>query len=501
MSARGIIEAGAAETGRPWPRRVLGQQAWRDLAAALAGEDDIGLLALWADTQQVHALLLQPSPVLPLAVSVPVEGGAYPALSPARPVAAWFERMVRDLWGHRAEGAVDLRPWLDHGAWGSAHPMSPRPSAVTGSPDPPEFLPAAGDNLQQLALGPIEAGLANAAHLRLTGLGELTLRVEARLGYTHKGQMTLMRGKSPRAAARFAARLAGDATVAHAIAFARAAEAAAGVAVPPRAQALRAAMAELERISRHLADLGAVSSAAGYAPAASAAELLREALMQAAKAGFGHRMMMDCAVPGGVAVDLSDASAAPLRRALERIAEALPELADRCTKPAGLRDRLAGAGVVPPALAARFALGGVAGRASGRGFDARLIEEAGLYQSLGLAVPTRREGDALARQHIRLAEIAESARLARALLASLPEGPLTVALPTASGEGLGVAESFRGDVWYWLRLDGGLIASMFPADPSWRIWPALEAAAAAGETEDLPLCRLSLNPSVSGVDL
>ena len=199
----------------------------------MASETSPPLLALWADTREVYALLRDGE--APLLVSTEVVDGGYPALSPVRPGAAWFERMVRDLWGHiadrRRRSAAVARSWAlaEQCADGAAARSRRRRS------EPPEFM--LDEDLDQIPLGPVRGGIEPAAHLRLGVRGETIVRLEARLGYTHKGTLTLMRGKSPRAAARFAARLAGEATVAHSIAFARATEAALGCEVPPRALA------------------------------------------------------------------------------------------------------------------------------------------------------------------------------------------------------------------------------------------------------------------------
>ena len=246
------------------PRRALTRDEW----TRMAGEPSPPLLALWADTREVYALLRDGT--APLLVSTEVEDGGYPALSPARPAAVWFERMVRDLWGHTAIGGTDLRPWLDHGHWPISAPLALHPGPP-GRSEAPEFLFPA--ELDQLPLGPVRGGIEPAAHLRLGIRGETIVRLEARLGYTHKGTLTLMRGKSPRAAARFAARLAGEATVAHSIAFARATEAALGCEVPARALAWRDVMAELERIAGHLDALAAMAEAAGTEVAGDALRL------------------------------------------------------------------------------------------------------------------------------------------------------------------------------------------------------------------------------------
>ena len=501
MSAAGLIRAAPTEPVRPWLRHALDVETWRAVAAALGAPDAPDLLGLWADTLRVHALFIEPdgSDVLP--VSVPVVGGVYPALSPHRPAAAWFERMVHDLWGHAAEGGTDLRPWLDHGRWPVHTPMALRPAPAGGASEPPEFLPVEGEDLHQIPLGPVHGTITEPAHLRVTAEGETIRRVEVRLGYAHKGVLALMRGKPPRAAARYAARLSGDSTVAHSIAYARAAEAALATEAPPRAHALRAVMAELERLANHTGDFAAVLGAAGLGVPAARWGWHREALLAAAEAGFGHRLMMDCVVPGGVAADIGPAGPAAILAALDALGGELPALARALDPAGGLAGRLRGLGAVSPALAARFAAGGPVGRAAGRGFDARRRPGYPPYAGLDPAPAVLAAGDAEARLHVRLAELHASAGLLRRLLADLPEGRLTLTLPMATGEGIGVAEGCRGDVWHWLRLDGGLVAACFARDPGWLHWPLLEAAMQGGEVADLPLCALSFNCSCSGVDL
>ena len=131
------------------------------------------------------------------------------------------------------------------------------------------------------------------------------------------------------------------------------------------------------------------------------------------------------------------------------------------------------------------------GRAAGRDFDARRFPGYGPYGSLALSVPVLAAGDADARTRLRLAEIAESIRLLRALLDALPPGPVSIPLPADSGEGVGFAESARGDIWHWLRLDHGQIASVFVRDPGWAHWPLFEAIAPSARMADLPLIQAS----------
>jgi len=525
MTPREAIRAAPGEACRPEPRRVLAPDIW----AALPQDPALRLLALWADTVQAHALLLDTTDGAVLPVSVAVQDGAYPALSvdwggisapqaaqpvsaapapPAAPAlqhaptasawpgAAWFERMVHDLWGHTAVGAHDLRPWLDHGRWPHTMPLASRPGPPVVSPEPPEFLADDTEGLMQLPLGPVRDAIGEPAHLRLTLRGDSVLRAEARLGYAHKGTLLLLRGKSPRAAARFIARLSADATVAHALAFAHAAEIATESPAPPRAVALRALMAELERIAGHLDALSVLADCLEAAAFGGACCLHRELLRRAAEVAFGHRLMMDWVVPGGIAADIAPGGVEAVRRALQRLRDALPELQALAD---ALAVRLRGIGSVSPELAALYALGGVAGRAAGRRFDARALYPP--YAALGFSTLAGSGGDAAGRLRQQLGEIADSLHLTTALLDDLPDGAMNVPLQPVSGEGVGCAESPRGDIWHWLRLDHGQIAAAFLRDPGWALWPVAEAVLLDSRVEEADLVRISFGLPSSGVDL
>ncbi len=469
---------------------------WRILVDSLR-HDPLDLLGLWADTSHIHALFLA-GQEQPLLASVAVEAGAYPALSPVRPGAAWFERAIGDLWGHEATGGVDTRPWLDHGRWPQRRPMSLRP-APAEAPEPPEFLAEATDDTHQVPFGPIggaAAGLDGAAHLRLTVAGDTILHAEALGGYGHRGVMVAMRGRTPRAAAPLAARLASDSAVAHAAAFARAAEAALAMQVPPRAEAIRAAALELERVAGLLGALEAIADTVA-APCASGFGVLRELVLRGCDAAFGQRLMLDTVVPGGVSADLAPDGIALLRRTLDHVAAALPGLERRC---AGLLRRAEGLGVVPAGLAALLGAGGIAGRASGRDFDARRLFGPAPVATL-LQAGLLQAGDAAARIRLRLHELPGSLDIAASLLDGLLSGEVAGALPPGSGEAAGVAEGARGDCWAWLVLDAGTVASVFLRDPGWAVWPLLEMALRGERVESVSLIARSLGCTMAGMDL
>src|SRR5262249_6594716 len=209
-----------------------------------------------------------------------------------RPGVARMERATRDLFGLVPDGADDLRPWLDHGRWPMRRPLGREPEPRTLDEPAAQatdyrFLAAEGEGVPQIPVGPVQAGIIEPGHFRFHANGETVVRLEERLGYVHKGIERLMQGKTVSEAARLAARVSGDSAVAHSIAFARAVEAALDRPCPPRADWLRALMAELERIANHLGDFGAICNDAAFAFMQAEATTLREDVLRVCGSVFG----------------------------------------------------------------------------------------------------------------------------------------------------------------------------------------------------------------------
>ena len=481
---------GVAPSHRPMPRVEVDASVWQ-YAADLLADGSLTLLSLWGEPDRVHMALLGggPPPVVILSLACP--DNRFPSVGAVHPPAIRLERTIRDLFGLEPVGLTDTRPWLDHGRWGDEQP----PAASY------PFLPVEGGALHQIPVGPVHAGIIEPGHFRFTCDGETVVRLEERLGYVHKGVDLLMSGAPLDRAARLAARVSGDSTVAYGLAFARAVEAALEIVVPPRAVALRAVMAELERIANHIGDFGAICNDASFSIMLAHCAVLRERVLRTAADCFGHRLMMDRIVPGGVAGDLNAGQTKRLATLVAELRAAMPRLTKLYYDTPSLQDRTVTTGILRPDLAKRFAPGGYVGRASGRDFDARRDLPYAPYDSLIFAVPMRTDGDVNARVWIRLAEITESLSLLDQLLTGLPDGPLVAAIGSADGEGLAVVEAFRGDVLVWLRIAGGVVQRCHLRDASWFQWPLLEAVIEGNIVADFPLCNKSFNCSYSGHDL
>jgi Ni,Fe-hydrogenase III large subunit len=314
----------------------------------------------------------------------------------------------------------------------------------------------------------------------------------------------LLAGSDLGRAAKLIGRVSGDSTVAYAYAFARAVEAALDIAPSPRAIWLRALMAELERLANHLGDIGAICNDAAFALMRAHCGVLRERVLRASDAAFGHRLMRDCIVPGGVAVDLREDGAAHIATMLDEIARRFPPLVNLYDNQASLLDRTVGAGTVRSGLARQYGASGYVGRASGQNFDARRALAYAPYDRVRFDVPVRDDGDVNGRVWIRIREVEQSLSLARQLLTHMPGGPVYTefAMPAGTCEGMALVEGFRGDILVWLRIGAdGRIERCHPRDPSWFQWPLLEAAIEGNIVADFPLCNKSFNCSYSGHDL
>jgi Ni,Fe-hydrogenase III large subunit len=500
-----IMQAGRqVESHRPWPRAAVDEEAWR-FAAGQAAEGKWTLLGLWGDTEAVHLALLDEGAADIAVITRESPQGRFPSVGLLHPAAIRLERAIRDLWGLEPIGATDSRPWLDHGRWDIRQPLGmSRPESAT--PAPYSFLPTEGEGLHRIPVGPVHAGIIEPGHFRFTANGETVVRLEERLGYVHKGIESLMAGKPVDQAARLAGHVSGDSTVAYTLAFAQAVECALGIEAPPRAVWLRALMAEMERLANHFGDIGAICNDASFTLIHAHCGILRERVLRAADVCWGHRLMMNGIIPGGIAADVNQGGPAILRALVGEIRRTFPKLVELYDSTASLQDRTVGTGILNPALARQFGSGGFVGRASERGFDARRSPGYPPYPSLRFDVPVLSAGDVDARVWIRIREVEQSLGLVEQILAQLPAGPVQVPIAGARGggtrEGMALVEGFRGDILAWVRIgDDGAVARCHLRDPSWFQWPLLEAVIEGNIVADFPLCNKSFNCSYSGHDL
>lgn len=490
MSLRHWLDRAQRVPGAPSIRSLgVTNKEWLEVAqdvAAAGGQ----LLSLWGSSLDggaaVYAAFLSDAGTL--IIELPLEpGGAdahYASLAPVFPAAERMQRAVSDLHGLRSSDP-DHRGWLRH-------------------EQNYEFLRVAGDGVHEIPVGPVHAGIIEPGHFRFSVVGEKVLKLEQRLGYTHKGieqrftHLPILQGCA------LAARVSGDSAVAFSWAYAQALEGMSECTIPPRAAWLRALFLELERIANHLGDLGALGNDAGFSFGLAQFSRLKEQLLRSVEQAFGERYLMNSVVPGGTRADLALRAALALDDCIVQTAREAQTLRGIYDEHAGIRDRFAGAGSLAPDLARQLGVLGLAARASGQPLDLRIDFPCAPYDELTPTKIVRREGDVAARVAVRFDELQESCRLVRRILSALPPGSHQAAIeaPQAGSFGAGLIEGWRGAVFVALAAGpAGTIQRCHPHDPSWQNWPALEHAIIGNIVPDFPLINKSFNLSYSGHDL
>lgn len=473
------------------------------------------LLSLWGSDErlnnsqfQLHLLFLFPKHgTLYLHCALSENNPVYPDLSSYFPVANRLQRTLFDLFGFTATSFEDRRPWLRHGAW--PQDIFPLRHEVKiddqfcQEPDDYSFIHVQGDGVHEIPVGPVHAGIIEPGHFRFHVVGERILRLEERLGYTHKGIAKHFQHISFDAGAQLASRICGDSTVAYAWSYSMALENLHGIHPPPRAQWLRALLLERERIMNHLGDLGAIGNDAGFQFGFNQFSRLKELVLRRNFKLFGHRYLMDNIIPGGIAIDLHSEALNDLFEEIQMLRHEVTTLEHIYKEHDGLQDRLLTTGIIDFKLATELRLLGLIARASGISNDWREKLPCFPYNRLNFKGQTTVSGDVAARVAIRFQEIAASLSLMETMLSSLPRGNLKKNLPTASFTtiGLGGVEGWRGPIITVLckhdkqHLHWGQIH-----DPSWQNWPALGHAVIGNIVPDFPLINKSFNLSYSSHD-
>ena len=166
-----------AESHRPFPRAIVGADGWQ-LALRELVEATATLLGLWGDRDAVHLALLEELSGAIAVFTLPCPDGKFPSVGAHHPAAIRLERTILDLYGLKPIGAFDARHWLDLGFWGVTHPLGKRRKRAIEA-YPYEFLPVEGEDLHQIPVGPVHAGIIEPGHFRFTANGEAVVRLEA----------------------------------------------------------------------------------------------------------------------------------------------------------------------------------------------------------------------------------------------------------------------------------------------------------------------------------
>jgi Ni,Fe-hydrogenase III large subunit len=421
-------------------------------------------------------------------------GEKYPAITPDVPALHLFEREFFEEFVVEPEG----HPWLK--------PVRRGIAGVDGGGAPYGFFRMEGDEVHEVGVGPIHAGVIEPGHFRFSCQGEDVHHLEIQLGFQHRGveRLFLDHRDQPGFLIPLAESIAGDTVIGHAGAFAAAMESLGGAKVSRRALAIRVIALELERIGVHLGDLSALAGDVAYATGSAAFAALRTRTINTTLALCGSRFGRGLMALGGVRFDLSAERQAAVGAALAGIESDAALAAEVLFGSGSVLARFERTGVVFEETARKLGLVGPAARASGLSRDVRSDHPSGGYAFIPVHKMTLDSGDVFARAYLRSVEIGQSARIIRGQLDAMGGGEL-IRPPSAYSPGtlvVSLAEGWRGEIAHAAITDGqGRLERYKIKDPSFHNWFGLALAVRKNGISDFPVCNKSFNLSYCGFDL
>ena len=424
--------------------------------------------------------------------------------------AGLFEREMREMFGIEALGGLDKRRLKLHDeVWPEGfYPLRKDFDASmvkSGQGAEYKFSRIEGDGVFEIPVGPVHAGIIGPGHFRFSVAGEPIINLETRLGFTHRGVEKLMEGKPALEAVRIAECVTGDACFGHSLAFCHAIEKIYGMTVSEEAEIIRAIFLELERMYNHVADIGGMAVDVGFSFPFAFASIIKEDILALNQKLTGSRYLKNINKVGGVAKVLNEEDVVYLQRSLHDISKDFAELKAILYNSVSFMDRVDATGILKKTTAEDLGVVGLAARASGISMDIRKDFPGAAYVKTRFNIIKQSGGDALARLNVRVAEFEESVSIIRQLIeksGKMYGDSLAGEVGSKSGSALGYAESWRGAVLYWVKLnDEGIIERCKIVDPSFHNWEALSFAVLGNIIPDFPLCNKSFNLAYSGNDL
>ncbi len=433
-----------------------------------------------------------------------VEGNRFPSMTVECPQVHMFERELGEQWGLIPEGHPWWKPVRFHAAYRPGPDAFGRPEGEPRVVGVTDFYRVEGEEVHEVAVGPVHAGVIEPGHFRFQCHGEHVFHLEISLGYQHRGiEKTLAGGPSKRTIHHMET-LAGDTTVGHASAYCQALESLAGSRPSARAMALRAVALELERLANHTGDLGALAGDIGYLPTASFCGRLRGDFLNITALLCGSRFGRGLIRPGGLGFDVDGARVAQVQERLEATYRDVQGAAKLLWHTGSVQARFEDVGRVSEETARDLGLVGPAARACGLRRDVRTHHPFGIFQFVHIPISTFHTGDVFARAFLRWLEIERSVQFLRTQLKELPAGAARVEYAALRAEHFCVSlvEGWRGEICHVAMTDAqGRFATYKVVDPSFHNWAGLAMALRDQQISDFPICNKSFNLSYCGHDL
>lgn len=429
---------------------------------------------------------------------------AFPSMTPEVPQAQLFEREIAEQYGVIPEGHPWFKPVRFHHSYRPGHDAWGRSTDSAILPGVADFFQVQGEEVHEVAVGPVHAGVIEPGHFRFQCHGEHVFHLEIALGYQHRGIERAIQGGPHRRTMFQMETIAGDTTIGHALAYCQAVEALSGTPVTARAQAIRGIALELERLANHTGDLGALAGDVAYLPTASYCGRLRGDFLNMTAAICGSRFGRGLLRPGGVGFDLQSSEVDSLRKRLVTAMKEVKEAVQLLWETPTVMERFENTGRVSAEDALAIGLVGPAARACGLARDVRHDYPSGIFRFAHVPVMTSHYGDVNSRAFVRWLEIQQSAQFILHQLENLPQTAIRNDQRPLQGDSISVTlvEGWRGEICHVAGTDeAGRFRRYKITDPSFHNWFGLALALRDGQISDFPLCNKSFNLSYCGHDL
>lgn len=457
------------------------------------------------DQTNIYAIVINDEQSSIYVSSSVIKNGSYQSLTPSSPQVHLFEREIAEQFGVIPKDHPWFKPvryihsWGNNDAWGRGKDQSILPCCG-------DFYKVEGEQVHEVAVGPVHAGIIEPGHFRFQCHGEEVFHLEIALGYQHRGIEESIIGGPNNRTIHYIENIAGDTAIGHTICYSQIIESLYDIKTSAKAQSLRAIALELERLANHVGDLGALANDVGYLPTASYCGRIRGDYLNLTALLCGNRFGRSFIKPGGVEFDIDKARIDEFKKKLEVIERDTISAITLLWDNQSVLSRFENTGVITKNIAMELGLVGVAARACGIERDIRYNLPTEIYRFSQVPISNYETGDVFARAYVRWLEIQRSIEFIKGQLHALPSGEYYKRNDNIQLKpdclAVSLTEGWRGEICHVALTDSnGKLSRYKIVDPSFHNWTGLAMALRNQQISDFPLCNKSFNLSYCGHDL